>query len=215
MPRTAPDPQQFQLAAALHPASRNKRTNTQDKLTAFLSTSFKTLCCTAHCHLSFFPAEVSTGPQTTFSFWRDQNLDVLPKLFPTSFLKTRRQANNPPARCPQTSSDAGSTFFPAHNFAAQAWLQPTHCGMGWLLYVGAGAFLQLPYRCTSSNLNQHKQHAQFSHNNTTMPNSQSRLGCQDAWMHAWLSVSGPWCQHLQPDPAASAHTPSQCTQRIQ
>ena len=89
-----------------------------------------------------------------------------------------------PARCPQTSSDAGRTFFPAHNFAAQAWLQPTHCGMGLLLYVGAGAFLQLPYRCTSSNLNQHKQHAQFSHNNTTMPNSQSRLGCQDAWMHA-------------------------------
>ena len=66
VPRTAPDPQQFQLAAALHPASRNKRTNTQDKLTAFLSTSFKTLCCTAHCHLSFFPAQVSTGPQTTF-----------------------------------------------------------------------------------------------------------------------------------------------------
>jgi hypothetical protein len=97
VPRTAPDPQQFQLAAALHPASRNKRTNTQDKWTAFLSTSFKTLCCTAHCHLSFFPAQVSTGPQTTFSFWRGQNLDVIPKLFPTSFLKTRRQANNPPA----------------------------------------------------------------------------------------------------------------------
>ena len=66
VPRTAPDPQQFQLAAALHPASRNKRTNTQDKLTAFLSTSFKTLCCKTHCHLSLFPAQVSTGPQTTF-----------------------------------------------------------------------------------------------------------------------------------------------------
>ena len=66
VPRTAPDPQQFQLAAALRPASRNKRTNTQDKLTAFLSTSFKTLCCKTHCHLSLFPAQVSTGPQTTF-----------------------------------------------------------------------------------------------------------------------------------------------------
>lgn len=129
-------------------------------------------------------ASLNWSTNHVFSFWRDQNLDVIPKLFPTSFLKTSRQAHNPVATCPQTSSDAGSTFFPAHNFAAQAWLQPTHCGMGLLLYVGAGAFLQLPYRCTSSNLNQHKQHAQFSHNNTTMPNSQSRLGCQDAWMHA-------------------------------
>ena len=117
MPRTAPDPQQFQLAAALHPASRNKRTNTQDKLTAFLSTSFKTLCCKTHCHLSLFPAQVSTGPQTTFFHsGAIKTFDVIPKLFPTSFLKTSRQAHNPAATCPQTSSDAGSTFFPAHNF---------------------------------------------------------------------------------------------------
>ena len=180
MPRTAPDPQQFQLAAALRPASRNKRTNTRQIDRVFVDIIQNTLLQNT---LPPFPlprASLNWSTNHVFSFWRDQNLDVLPKLFPTSFLKTSRQAHNPAATCPQTSSDAGSTFFPAHNFAAQAWLQPTHCGMGWLLYVGAGAFLQLPYRCTSSNLNQHKQHAQFSHNNTTMPNSQSRLGCQDA-----------------------------------
>ena len=55
-------------------------------------------------------ASLNWSTNHVFSFWRDQNLDVIPKLFPTSFLKTSRQAHNPAATCPQTSSDAEATI---------------------------------------------------------------------------------------------------------
>ena len=110
VPRTAPDPQQFQLAAALHPASRNKRTNTRQIDRVFVDIIQNTLLQNT---LPPFPlprASLNWSTNHVFSFWRDQNLDVLPKLFPTSFLKTSRQAHNPAATCPQTSSDAEATI---------------------------------------------------------------------------------------------------------
>ena len=122
VPKTAPDPQQFLLAAALHSASPNKRPDTEDNLKAFLSTSFKTLCCTARCHLSFFPAKIRKP-----SFFRSA---VSPcKLFER---QASKPAHNPqstihmPTKLALIQATYLSIFVPARNLAAQAWLQPTH-----------------------------------------------------------------------------------------
>ena len=218
MPRIAPGPQQFQLAAALHSASQNKRTNTQDRLKAFVPTSFKTRCCKAPCHLFLLPrASLNWSTNLAFFLPCTKPYKTLMELLilHTSFLKTSRQAHQPTSpqvTRPKTSSDAGSTFFPAHNFAAPAWLQPMHWGVGSLLYVGAGAFLQLPYRCTSSN--ETNTSNVLTHKNTTIPNSQSRLGCQDAKMHGYQYQA--LCANIfNLTPAASAHPPSQCIEGIQ